>query len=163
MKYQIHKLTLPRGASLPAVTFSLKASIVSLLPNCELMKEENLLLNKTIPFQSSEISEVLGNINTGWWFHKTKKSYCSKPNKVLLPLIFFIDGSNVDKNSCLSVKPVTMTLGIFNCATCNVSDAWRTMGFIENMMNKVSDDVAPSRQPSAKLQEYHAVLDHIFF
>ena len=161
MKPKITNLVLPRGATIPVVTFSIKGAITSLLTNTDLMNAENLLINSTIPFQTSEVSKILSDINTGWWHHQTRDLFCAKDTDILLPIILFIDGSNVDKNYRLSVEPVTLTLGIFNRSTRNLSAAWRTIGFVENMVNKSSDDVKPSKHPSAKLQEYHAVLDHI--
>ena len=161
MKPKVTNLVLPRGATIPVVTFSIKGAITSLLTNANLMRKENLLINSSIPFQTSKVPNILSDINSGWWFYETHKKFCKNDNDILLPIILFIDGSNVDKNHRLSVEPVTVTLGIFNRSTRNLSEAWRSIGFVENFMNKTTDDVKPSRHPSAKLQEYHAVLDHI--
>ena len=161
MKPKVTNLVLPRGATIPVVTFSIKGAITSLLTNANLMRKENLLINSSIPFQTSKVPNILSDINSGWWFYETHKKFCKNDNDILLPIILFIDGSNVDKNHRLSVEPVTVTLGIFNRSTRNLSEAWRSIGFVENFMNKTTDDVKPSRHPSAKIQEYHAVLDHI--
>ena len=154
-------LMLPRMSKIPVTRFSIKGAIISLLTNPFLMKDENLLLDKTNPYRRVPKSTVLDDINTGWWYHETSNIMCTDDKDVLFPLLIFIDGSNIDNNGRLSVEPVTLTLGIFNRETRNVAEAWRTIGFIENKSNKVSEDLKQSKQSSAKLQDYHAILDYI--
>ena len=161
MKPKTDNLLLPRGSTIPVVSFSLKGAIMSLLTNLSLMKEDNLLLDRHNPLHVPNRTSLMGEINTGWWYHETVESLCNEPRDILLPILVFIDGSNVDNNRRLSVEPVTLTLGIFNRQTRNQSDAWRSVGFMESLSNKISEDVMKSKQPIAKMQDYHAILDHI--
>ncbi len=162
MKPRKHNLVLPRGSTIPLMTFSLKGAIISLLTDSTLMRESNLLLNCDNPRIIEKRGRTLGEINTGWWYHDTHTELCDGPDDVLLPLIFFIDGSNIDNNGRLSVEPVTMTLGIFNRSTRNVDNAWRTIGFIENLNHKKSSDkVKSNKQTKLKYQDIHAMIDHI--
>ena len=154
-------VVLPRGSVLPVVTFPLKSCIVSLLSNCNLMKDNNLLIDIEDPFRKSQPGDVLEDINSGWWYFETRDELCTGPSDVLLPLLMFIDGSNVDKNGRLSVEPVSMTLGIFNRETRNLPQAWRTLGFVESLDNKVSEDLVVSKKSVFKLQDYHSIITHI--
>ena len=162
MKPSTTNLMLPRMSSIPVTTFSLKGAITSLLTNPDAMRQENLLLDLNDPYSGPKDSDILDDIDSGWWYRETYSELCVSRKDVLLPLLLFIDGSNIDNNGRLSVEPVTITLGIFNRQMRNRSEAWRTIGFIEDMSNKLSRDKQPSKQSSAKLQDYHAVLDHIF-
>ena len=161
LKPTTKNLLLSRGSIIPVTTFSVKGAIVSLLTNSILMKDRNLLLNVDNPLHRKGVGEVLDDIDTGWWYSETTETLCKGPSDILLPLIFFIDGSVIDNNGRLSVEPVTMTLGIFNRETRNKAGAWRSLGYIEDLKNKVTADAIPSKQSSAKLQDYHAILDHI--
>ena len=75
-------------------------------------KPENLLLDQRNPF--AEVPDgILSELNTGWWYKETREEICSNPNKhILLPIIIFLDASNVDKNGRLKVNPMTFSLGI---------------------------------------------------
>ena len=155
-------VVLPRGGCIPITTFSLKGAIVSLLTNTSLMIDDNLLLDSSNPFRVSKPSNVLGDINTGWWYYSTAKKLCSSPRELLLPLLIFIDGSNIDKNGRLSVEPVTITLGIFKRSIRNLAKAWRTIGFMESLAHKTKDDILKSNSTRAKMQDYHAIIDIVF-
>ena len=161
-KPKVTELTFERGVKIPIVTFSIKAAFLSLLMNKDLMHQDNLLLDPKDPFWIPPVqSNVLGDLNTGWWHRETATSLCLKPTDILLPIILFIDASNIDKNGKLSVEPVTLSLGIFNRATRNLAHAWRTIGFLENLAHTLDDDVNRSKSTRRKLQDNHAILDLI--
>ena len=154
-------LVLPRLGQIPIVTFSLMGSIVSLLTNKSLMKEENLLLDSKNPLKKPSLSNTFNDVNSGWWYQKTVNTYCTNNNDLLLPIILFIDGSNIDKSGRLSAEPVSMTLGIFNRDTRNKPEAWRTLGFIESLEHKVVDDEIKINKQLGKINDYHAILGMI--
>ena len=162
MKPKKQNLVLPRGSIIPVMTFSLKGALLSLLSDPMLMTENNLLINCDNPRVIDKQDHMLGDINSGWWYHNTHRDVCKGLNDVLLPILLFIDGSNIDNNGRLSVEPVTMTLGIFNRSTRNQANAWKTIGFIENLANKTSHDkVKTNKQTKLKYQDIHAMIDHI--
>ena len=162
MSPKIETLHLPSGNVIDVVTCSIKEQIVSLLTNYKLMKPDNLLLNPHNPFAEPNNTN-LGEIDTGWWWRETKAEICRNgTNHILLPLVFFIDGSNIDKNGRLQVEPVTFTLGIFKRKLRNVAEAWRTIGYIEDIKNSKEFDPTSNPTGEQKTQDYHAILDVIF-
>ena len=100
---------MPCMSTIPVTTFSLKGTIVLLLTNKDLMQPQHLILDLSNPFKTFERSDVLNDIDTGWWYHETIDDLCQLEKDILLPLIIFIDGSNIDNNGRLSVEPVTIT------------------------------------------------------
>ena len=137
MKPMMKKVILPSGSDIDVVVFSLKGALVSLLSNKELMKEECLLLHKDDPFKIPRKSDVVGELNSGWWHRETASSVCIEEDRdILLPIVIFLDGNQIDTNGKLNIEPFTITLGIFNRATRNLPQAWRTIGFLENLNHK---------------------------
>ena len=68
---KVEEVYLKHGARIPIVYFSFRASLASLLSNVELMKEDNLLLNPSDPFDSTHDGFVLSDVNSGWWYRET--------------------------------------------------------------------------------------------
>ena len=166
MKPKVEDVVLRHGARIPVVYFSFRAALTSLLMNPQLMKDENLLLNINDPFtllEQDEESEVLGDLNTGWWYRETCQMFNLRPGKdILLPLVLFIDGSRIDTNGKLNVEPITFTLGIFKRAVRNLPQAWRTIGFIEKLQHMVSEPfLACPSNTKRKLQDKHTIMKFI--
>lgn len=156
----VKKLELPSGNKIDVVLNSFKAQLVSLLTDYDLMKTENLLIDPNNTFGDVPDSTILSEINTGWWFKETRLELCQVPNRdILLPLIFFLDASNLDKNGRLQVNPLTFTLGIFNRSTRNKACAWRTMGYVDDLLNVDDKDVRKHQKTSDKAQDVHAIID----
>ena len=158
MKPALKKLQLPSGNTIDVIVCSFKAQLISLLTDTKLMKSQNLLLNPDDPF--SEVPDgILAEVNTGWWFNETRREICTVPNKhILLPIIIFLDASNVDKNGRLQVNPLTFTLGIFKRAVRNTASAWRTMGYVDELLNFHDKDVRKDQKKSSKVQDIHAII-----
>ncbi len=49
-----------------------------------------------------------------------------------IPLIFFIDGTAIDRACCHSQTTVMFMLGISKQCLRNRSNAWRNLGFVKN-------------------------------
>jgi hypothetical protein len=161
MKPQSHEVHLPSGGKLDVVACSIRHQLVSLLCDDVLMHDENLLLNPVNPFLDLR-EEFLGDLNTGWWYSETKAQLCSNPDKdLLLPIIFYIDESNVDKSGRLQVHPVTITLGLFKRRIRNISRSWRTIGYIESLEKSTGNDDGSKLNAEMKLNDHHAILDFI--
>ena len=126
--------TTPSHPQIPAevVSFCFREMFDSLLSDQELMREENLLFSpgSDTPQMPPDISNHLGDINTGDWFKNAYSNLCTESCDILCPIIIFIDKTQVDQMSKWSLEPVLFTLGIFNRATRNKSSAWRPLGFI---------------------------------
>ena len=158
MKPSVKVLMLPSQNTIEVVVCSFKAQLVSLLTDRKLMKPENLLLDERNPF--AEVPDgILSDLNTGWWYKETREEICTDPNMhILLPIILFLDGSNVDKNGRLQVNPMSFTLGIFKRSVRNKAEAWRTMGYVDDQLNYLDKDVRKSLDKSSKTQDVHAIM-----
>ena len=158
-------LLLPSGRHIPVTTFSMRTCIASILLDKTLMDPKNLLLDVDDPFTPQTQNGILDDLNSGWWHKETSLDICTHPNRdILLPLVFFIDGTVLDKLGKLSVEPVSFTLGILNRKTRNLPQAWRTLGYIEDFSNIVranQEQSAKKVNPKTHLQDYHAMMEHI--
>ena len=167
------------------ITFDTIGMIHSLLSDPNLMKDENLLFDGQSPYPKFnentgklEISDILGDVNTGIWYKKACESLCEGPIDIVCPIIMFIDGLTIDEYSNIQIEPVTFTLGIFNRATRNKAEAWKTLGFINNInhhdtyindnndtaLNNANNDTNQSiggMSSAQKLSDYHTILDKI--
>ena len=145
------------GALMDIVLFSFKAQLASLLLDDDLMSSSNLLLNKDDP--SSPLFDgtntTLDDLNSGWWHRETRLEICKNGTDILLPIIFFIDAGKVTQRQ--SIEPVTFTLGIFNRETRNKAEAWRTLGYMENLFNAMKSQ-NKKYNSKMKLTDYHYVL-----
>ena len=149
---------LPQSRSTIKITrFSFEAKLATLLLNDDLMKPENLLLDPNDPYSpiKFDTTSPYDDLNSGWWHKETSDEICTNPTEILLPIIFFIDAGKVTHR--MSVEPLTFTLGIFNRSTRNNVDAWRTLGYVEDLDN--SDRSQKKKYNSfRKMQDYHDIL-----
>ena len=157
-------VVLPSGKEISVTTFSLRASIASLLMDSSLMNSSNLLLHPDNPFEIGNHGNVLSELNTGWWYKETVDEVCSADNHILLPIVLFIDGATIDKMGKLQVEPISFSLGIFNRETRKNAKAWRTLGYIEDYKNATNVNLEQNSNKvssTTKLQDYHAIINHI--
>jgi hypothetical protein len=124
----------PHGKTATVVTFPFIEMAKSLLDDTSLMQPENLLL----PPYSDTPEDSCTDIHTGTWFKAAVVHLCHNNTDILCPIILFIDKTQVDKFSKWTLEPVLFTLGIFNRATRNLSQAWRPLGLITNTLRMSS-------------------------
>ena len=161
MKPCVKVAQLPSGNKIEVVLCSFKAQIVSLLSDQKLMTPENLLLDPNNPFAEAP-DGILSDLNSGWWYKETRQEVCSDLRKhILLPVVMFLDASNVDKNGRLQVNPLTFTLGIFKRSVRNLASAWRTIGYLDDQLNYVDKDVRHKLRSDEKVQDVHSILSLI--
>ena len=148
-------------ANIGIVRFSFKAKLASLLLDEDLMSSSNLLINADNPFEPHCPKEntKLNDLNTGWWHGETSEEICKDDYDILLPLIFFIDAGKVTQRQ--SIEPVTFTLGIFDRKTRNRAEAWRTLGYMENLGNAEKSQ-KKKYNSKMKLEDYHYILSVLF-
>ena len=73
----------------------------------------------------------VGDMNTGRAYTATYHRLVKNPGKqVLLPVIFYIDGTNTGQFTDLPVTAVKFSLGIFTRKACDKHYCWRTLGYI---------------------------------
>ncbi len=79
------------------------------------MKSENLLFaNPQLPnYVPTRDVTTFGEINTGNAYYDYYDAMADKENNVIVPLMLFVDGMQIDKNGCLGQEPWMYTLAIF--------------------------------------------------
>ena len=146
-----NRLILSSNEQVSVTTFPFISSLVSILSNKELMREENLLLNSDNPFSIPSENSPLGDVNTGRWYRDTWNKLCVTKNRdILLNIIGFSDETTVDKYGKQSLHPFSITLGIFNRATRNLAQAWTNLGYFPKLKTSKS-----------KMQERHDIYSYL--
>ena len=163
-------------------TFPILGAIVSLLQNPLLTSMKSTLYND--PLYQNPIDATLNkdgtydDIHTGIWFLDTFKKkkindalvvHSSNPpmnyeiKKILVPIIFFIDGVGIGAYGNKSLEPVSFTLGLFKRHIRNQALAWRVMGYIPNTEKSFGIKYTSSGEygPSLKKKHYQQILSHI--
>ena len=150
---------LPSGSYANIVRHDFYLSLFSLLTDPRLMQPSHLLIDPHNPTVNRKTPPgEVGDLDTGELYKMGWNKYCTQQNKdVLCALIFFIDKTHTDVQGKLPVEPVSFTLSIFKRNIRNLNCAWRTLGYIPNQ-----DLVGKSSSPQCKVQDYHAMLEHIF-
>jgi len=117
--------------------------IYSLLTSPELMKSENLIfkdlenLSYVPPLNDYKSYD---EIDSGTAYHLFQQKIAVKKDAVQIPLIFFSDGTVVDKAGRHSFEPFIFTLGIFKQALRTKPMAWRNLDFTRgNLKTKFSN------------------------
>ncbi len=146
------EIALGSGSTISVTKFPFTSSLVSMLMNQDLMRDENLLLNPNDPFSLPPEDCLLGDVNTGRWYRDTWSKLCTVPKRdVLLNLIGFSDETVTDKFGKQSLHPFSITLGIFNRATRNLAKAWTNLGYMPRFENGSKD----------KVQDVHDVYKYL--
>ena len=115
--------------------------IYSLLTSPELMKSDNLIfknLENLSYVPPLDDYKCYDEVDSGTAYHLFQQKIAEKENAVQIPLIFFSDGTVVDKAGRHSFEPFMFTLGIFKQALRTKSMAWRNL-----IVQKVLDSLGP--------------------
>ena len=108
------------------------------------MKVQNLLFANTanpcyVPPRNMNTS--LGEINTGNAHYDYYEQMNLTDNYVIIPLMLFADGMQIDKNGCICHETWMYTLGIFKRHIQNQPCAWRNIGLTKlNAQNMYSNE-----------------------
>ena len=106
--------------------------IYSLLTSPELMKSDNLIfkdLENLSYVPPLDDYKCYDEVDSGTAYHLFQQKIAEKENAVQIPLIFFSDGTVVDKAGRHSFEPFMFTLGIFKQSLRTKPMAWRNLGF----------------------------------
>ncbi len=133
------KIPLPSGRNISITTFSLRAAIVEMLSDTDLMTDENLLWDIHEPWTLPPLEDhhMYGEPNTGTWHRRAiefvqNKFGASNRKVLLLPMAFFIDRLKIDKYSKLKCKAVIGNWLVFKQKCRNKVESWFPLGFIED-------------------------------
>jgi len=107
--------------------------IQSLLSEPRICDDDYLFFNNNPLSQPPNFKDIneIGDINTGKAYLESYNKLITKPGKqVLLPIIFYTDGTATGQFSDLPITPVKFTLGIFNRKAREKPYLWRTLGYL---------------------------------
>jgi hypothetical protein len=76
----------------------------------------------------------------------------------MIPIILYIDKTQMSLSGKHSIFPVQLYLGIFTEATRRTSQAWRPLGFIANEGYYFSAAERDKNKPNVKNERFHMQL-----
>ena len=152
---QTINVTLPSGNQKSITKFSFVSNLFSLLTDEDLMKPENLIFGNN-PFQRVQDhghDHVFDDIETSEWYLKTQRTYCTSTKDVLVPIILFIDKTQVKAKN---IEPISFTLGIFKRHLRRTPLSWRNFGLIPG---KVGDLESAETNIRSNKTSFHRIRD----
>ena len=115
-------------------TFNFTSQLHSLLSDSNLNVKDNLVVNEDDPFtQYKSPNGLLNECITGSWYnHAWAHMIANTSCNFMIPIILYIDKTQMSISGKLSLFPVQMSLGIFTEVARRKSNAWRPLGYIAN-------------------------------
>ena len=103
----------------------------SLLTDPRISDEDYIFFNND-PFQPPpEEVTAIKDLNTGQSYRQTHARLVqNRPNHILLPALFYMDGANAGHFVDLPLTAVKISLGIFSRKAREKDHFWKTLGFI---------------------------------
>jgi hypothetical protein len=122
------------------VRFDFVACLMDILFDTDLMKPENLVINPDAPYTKYVSPDgLLDEVNSGRWYDRTWIELITEPHFFLLPLIFYIDKTGIDKmNQRFGLEPLKVTTSLLKRLLRNKSKAWRIIGFVYDLYHMSS-------------------------
>ena len=149
--------------AIPVTTFDFISQLHSLLSDKELNTPANLVINHDAPFTRYVPPDGrLGECLSGTWYndawdHMEINTNCT----YMIPIIMYIDKTQMSLSGKLSIFPVQMSLGIFTEATRRTSRAWCPLGYIANEDYFFSAAERDKNKPNVKNARFHTQLNEI--
>lgn len=149
-------LKVPSGNKVNVTKFSFAANLFSLLSNEDLMRPENLIFGNDIFYRvpDHKSDHVFDDVETSEWYLRTQKTYCISIKDVLIPIIIFIDKTQVKSKN---TEPISFTLGIFKRHIRRKPIAWRNFGLIPGKLGELENSGA--KRVKAKDVSWHRIRD----
>ena len=149
--------------TIPVTTFDFVSQFHSLLSDKTLNQPCNLVINSDDPFTryippDGRLGESLsGTWYADAWEHMTTSTDCD----FMIPIILYIDKTQMSLSGKLSLFPVQMSLAIFTEEIRRKSRAWRPLGYIANEDYYFSSAERDVNKPDVKNERFHAQLHEI--
>jgi len=104
-------------------------------------QDEDYLFHNNNPFSPPPQQFLnVGDINTGLAYRKTYEQLIKDPTKqVLLPIIFYMDGTITGQYDHLPIEILKFTVGIFNAKTRDKVHAWRNLGYVTKFLKEETE------------------------
>ena len=144
-------------------TFDFMSQFHSLLSDPYLNCHPNLVVNPDSPFtQYTPPDGLLGESLSGSWYrHAWDHMEGNDLGTFMIPIILYIDKTQMSLSGKLSIYPVQMSLSIFTEETRRRASAWRPLGYIANEDYFFSASVRKSMDPDLKNERFHRQLEVI--
>ena len=162
-----------RSATIP--TFSFLTEAMSLLHDPTTMSPDNIIPGYDIysgktgelfwddsksSYTPNDPHRKMGEITTSLTFQRSVQRFCSKPHHMPVPLVFFYDKANLDRNGGLALSPLIFTFGFFKSKRRRRSKFWRPLAYVPNL--DIGQGRSSSKNAFVKQQEHHQVLAVVF-
>ena len=166
MRPQVIQVPLPGKRPddvVPVTTFDFISQFHSLLSDKELNTDANLVVNTPDPFtQYTPPDGLLHECLSGSWYrnawqHMETQTECN----FMIPIILYIDKTQMSISGKLSLFPVQMSLSIFTEETRRTSRAWRPLGYIANEEYYFSAAERDVNDANTKNERFHTQLHEI--
>ena len=144
-------------------TFDFISQFHSLLSDKQLNNTANLVVNAPDPFtQYTPPDGLLKECLSGSWYrhawaHMEHSTQCN----FMIPIILYIDKTQMSLSGKLSLFPVQMSLSIFTEETRRTSRAWRPLGYIANEDYFFSAAERDVNDANTKNERFHTQLHEI--
>ena len=134
-------IQLPKsGSKVQMTTFDFEAALFSILTSRSLMKRENLMFHDMDdPLAGPDYYEdfpdehVFENLLSGKIARIMWKQNIRVPGKQIpVMIIFFVDGTHLDRNDRNHLEPLSFTLSLFNDDMRQKQEAWRVLAYVPN-------------------------------
>ena len=101
-------------------------------------------VNNPFSYVNNPEVNVISELHHGnWWRNSWREANCDpQKNKILVPIILYMDGISLDTHRRLSLTPLNMTLGIFSTETQKLNYAWETLYFHPQLSNLASSSTS---------------------
>jgi hypothetical protein len=166
MKPEVVKVPLPGARpddKIPVTKFDFISQLHSLLSDGELNTEANLVINPDAPFtRYTSPDGLLKECLSGSWYQHAWDHMITNTNcNYMIPIILYIDKTQMSLSGKLSIFPVQMSLGIFKEETRRTARAWRPLGYIANEDYYYSAAERDVNSPNVKNERFHTQLHEI--
>jgi hypothetical protein len=148
---------------IPVTTFDFVSQLHSLLSDNELNQPQNLVINHDNPFSrytspDGRLKEAL----SGSWYNNAWNFMEANTNcNFMIPIILYIDKTQISITGKLSIFPVQMSLSIFTEEARRTSRAWRPLGYIANEDFYYSSAEIKANNADTKNERFHRQLEVI--
>ena len=158
LKPKLHNVKLHDGGTATVPVFDVKATLLKLLNNPELMRPENIASNYDI-FSGKPISPStkLNEIHTGNAWEPARQFYCGDdPDALAMGLVLFYDKTHSDLFGSLAAAPL-LAVPTFLNRECRADESFHSvLGYIPNLAHgKGKNDDESAKD---KLQDEHNCL-----
>ena len=166
MRPQAVEISLPGERTddrITVTTFDFVSQFHSLLSDPVLNHASNLVVNENDPFTRyvSPDGSLSESLSGSWYQHAWEHMETNTLGDFMIPIILYIDKTQMSMSGKLSIFPVQMSLAIFTEETRRKAAAWRPLGYIANEDYYFSQAERNQNTADVKNERFHRQLEVI--